>query len=130
MIIKATFHDNDYKNVLEGFFSKGLYLMLCYIKEGLSESKEDTILYVRYSNTIDKYCKMIQDEKIFEKHTQQDLLNMLGDAFNKYIEENYSNTAKYLKEHLELEIIDSVNDKWENGEVLYFFPMHDKYIIM
>ena len=48
MIIKATFHDNDYKNVLEGFFSKGLYLMLCYIKEGLSESKEDTILYVRY----------------------------------------------------------------------------------
>ena len=104
--------------------------MLCYIKEGLSESKEDTILYVRYSNTIDKYCKMIQDEKIFEKHTQQDLLNMLGDAFNKYIEENYSDTAKYLKEHLELEIIDSVNDKWENGEVLYFFPMHSKYIIM
>lgn len=130
MIIKATFHDNDYKNVLEGFFSKGLYLMLCYIKEGLSESKEDTILYVRYSNTIDKYCKMIQDEKIFEKHTQQDLLNMLGDAFNKYIEENYSDIAKYLKEHLELEIIDSVNDKWENEEVLYFFPMHSKYIIM
>ena len=130
MIIKATFHDNDYKNVLEGFFSKGLYLMLCYIKEGLSESKEDTILYVRYSNTIDKDCKMIQDEKIFEKHTQQDLLNMLGDAFNKYIEENYSDTAKYLKEHLELEIIDSVNDKWENGEVLYFFPMHSKYTIM
>lgn len=130
MIIKATFHDNDYKNVLEGFFSKGLYLMLCYIKEGLSESKEDTVLYVRYSNTIDKYCKMIQDEKIFEKHTQQDLLNMLGDAFNKYIDEMHSDNAKYLKENLELEIIDSVKDKWENGEVLYFFPMHSKYIIM
>ena len=130
MIIKATFHDNDYKNVLEGFFSKGLYLMLCYVKEGLTDSVEDTTLYVRYSTIIDKYCKMIQDEKIFDKKTQQDLINMVGDAFNKYIDEMYSEQAKYLKENLEIEILDSVNDKWENGEVLYFFPMHNKYVIM
>ena len=130
MIIKATFHDNDYKNVLEGFFNKGLYLMLCYVKEGLTDSVEDTTLYVRYSTTIDKYCKMIQDEKIFEKRLQQDLINMIGDAFNKYIDEMYSEHSKYLKENLEIEILDSVSDKWENGEVLYFFPMHNKYIIM
>ena len=130
MIIKATFHDNDYKNVLEGFFSKGLYLMLCYVKEGLTDSVEDTTLYVRYSTTIDKYCEMIQNEKIFDKKTQQDLINMIGDAFNKYIDEMYSEQAKYLKENLEIEILDSISDKWENGEVLYFFPMHNKYVIM
>ena len=130
MIIKATFHDNDYKNVLEGFFNKGLYLMLCYVKEGLTDSVEDTTLYVRYSTIIDKYCKMIQDEKIFDKKTQQDLINMVGDAFNKYIDEMYSEQAKYLKENLEIEILDSVNDKWENGEVLYFFTMHNKYVII
>lgn len=130
MIIRATFHDNDFQNVLEGFFNKGLYLMLCHIKNGLTDSNEDTMLYVRYSTLIDKYCKMIQDEKIFSKDTQQDFVNMLGEAFDKYIEQNYSDNAEYLKENLELEIINSVKDKWENGEVLYFFPMHEKYVIM
>ena len=29
-----------------------------------------------------------------------------------------------------LKQIDKVEDKCENGEVLYYFPMHDKYIVM
>ena len=65
MIIKATFHDNDFKNVLEGFFNKGLYLMLCYVKKGLTDSSEDLKTYKDISIKIDDYCEKIQDEKSF-----------------------------------------------------------------
>lgn len=130
MIIRATVNDNDYKEVLEKFFSKGLYLMLCYVKKGLTDSEQDMKLYVRYSTLIDKYYKMIQDEKIFNVNDANDLCFMLKDAFNKYLEEKDFEAKEYLKENLDISIVDSVKDKWENGEVLYFFPMHDKYIIM
>ena len=130
MIIRATVQDNDYKEVLEKFFSKGLYLMLCYVKKGLTDSEQDTTLYVRYSKLIDKYCKVIQDEKILTYEDSNDLVLMLKDAFYKYIDENNFEAKDYLKENLDISIVDSVKDKWENGEVLYFFPMHEKYIIM
>ena len=130
MIIRFTVNDNDYKEVIEKFFNKGLYLMLCYVKKGLTDSEQDMKLYVRYSTLIDKYCKMIQDEKIFNVNDANDLCFMLKDAFNKYLEEKDFKAKDYLKENLDISIVDSVKDKWENGEVLYFFPMHDKYIIM
>lgn len=130
MIIRATVQDNDYKEVLEKFFSKGLYLMLCYVKNGLTDSEQDVTLYVRYSKLIDKYCKVIQDEKILTYEDSNDLVLMLKDAFYKYLDENNFEAKDYLKENLDISIVDSVKDKWENGEVLYFFPMHDKYIIM
>lgn len=130
MIIRATVQDNDYKEVLEKFFSKGLYLMLCYVKNGLTDSEQDVTLYVRYSKLIDKYCKVIQDEKILTYEDSNDLVLMLKDAFYKYLDENNFEAKDYLKENLDISIVDSVKDKWENGEVLYFFPMHEKYIIM
>ena len=130
MIIRATVNDNDYKEILEKFFSKGLYLMLCYVKNGLTDSEQDVTLYVRYSKLIDKHCKMIQDGKIFTYEDSNDLVLMLKDAFYKYLDENNFEAKDYLKENLDISIVDSVKDKWENGEVLYFFPMHDKYIIM
>lgn len=130
MIIRATVQDNDYKEVLEKFFSKGLYLMLCYVKNGLTDSEQDVTLYVRYSKLIDKYCKVIQDEKILTYEDSNDLVLMLKEAFYKYLDENNFEAKDYLKENLDISIVDSVKDKWENGEVLYFFPMHEKYIIM
>lgn len=130
MIIRATVQDNDYKEVLEKFFSKGLYLMLCYVKNGLTDSEQDVTLYVRYSKLIDKYCKVIQDEKILTYEDSNDLIFMLKDAFYKYLDENNFEAKDYLKENLDISIVDSVKDKWENGEVLYFFPMHNKYVIM
>ena len=130
MIIRFTVNDNDYKEVIEKFFNKGLYLMLGYVKKGLTDSEHDMTLYVRYSTLIDKYCKMIQDGKPFIINDANDLVFMLKDAFSKYLDEINFEAKDYLKENLDISIVDSVKDKWENGEVLYFFPMHDKYIIM
>lgn len=130
MIIRFTVNDNDYKEVIEKFFNKGLYLMLGYVKKGLTDSEHDMTLYVRYSTLIDKYCKMIQDGKVFIINDANDLVFMLKDAFSKYLDEINFEAKDYLKENLDISIVDSVRDKWENGEVLYFFPMHDKYIIM
>ena len=38
-------------------------------------------------------------------------------------------TAKYLKNHLSIKILVRVEDKWENGEVYYWFQHADNYLI-
>lgn len=134
MIIRATFHDNDFERPLISFFSRGLYGALRWANKELGDKENPTtdelLLYKETSILIDKYLRMIQDEKEFSDKDKDQLKVLLEKAYNTYLTNLYSENAEYLIKSLDISLIDKVEDKWENGEVLYYFPMHDKYIVM
>ena len=134
MIIRVTFHDNDFERLLIGFFSKGLYGALGWANKELRDKEDPTpnelLLYKETSILIDKYLSMIQDEKEFSIEDKSQLKALIEKAFKLYLNTLYQESAEYLIKSLDISLIDKVEDKWENGEVLYYFPMHDKYIVM
>ena len=134
MIIRVTFHDNDFERPLIGFFSKGLYGALGWANKELRGKEDPTpnelLLYKETSILIDKYLGMIQDEKEFSIEDKSQLKALIEKAFKLYLNTLYQESAEYLIKSLDISLIDKVEDKWENGEVLYYFPMHDKYIVM
>ena len=134
MIIRVTFHDNDFERPLIGFFSRGLYGALRWANKELGDKEDPTtdelLLYKETSILIDKYLRMIQDEKEFSIEDKSQLKALIERAFKLYLNTLYQESAEYLIKSLDISLIDKVEDKWENGEVLYYFPMHDKYIVM
>ena len=134
MIIRVTFHDNDFERPLISFFSKGLYGALRWANKELRDKEDPTpnelLLYKETSILIDKYLSMIQDEKEFSIEDKSQLKALIEKAFKLYLNTLYQESAEYLIKSLDISLIDKVEDKWENGEVLYYFPMHDKYIVM
>ena len=40
------------------------------------------------------------------------------------------NTDNYLKKGLNVKVLTRIEDKWENGEAIYWFQHADKYIIL
>lgn len=134
MIIRVTFHDNDFERPLISFFSKGLYGALGWANKELRDKEDPTsnelLLYKETSILIDKYLSMIQDEKEFSIEDKSQLKALIEKAFKLYLNTLYQESTEYLIKSLDISLIDKVEDKWENGEVLYYFPMHDKYIVM
>lgn len=132
MIIKITFHDNDFKNVLEKI-GRNMCILYSYYRLTRLVDIDDPEKIKEYCDNakeFDKYLKMIQDEEKFTPVDKGLFLRLIIKSVKAWIEDTYPDDAKYLTDRLEIEIVDSVKDQWENGEVLYYFPMNDQYLIM
>lgn len=132
MIIKATFNDNDFTQVLEKFFDKPFFsgISYCLNKYKTDNSSEIIRLYVDLSTEIDKYLKGIQDDIKFTPKVKQRFIDILRESILDFIRDKYSADYDYLSKQLTITIQNSVTDHWENGETVYYFPTHDKYIKM
>ena len=112
MIIRITINDNDFTHRLENI---SMGLMAKVSKNFLD--KKDCDGYMKFYN--------LANPNITEKLTKEQKKFMI-DAVSSTISTIAKKTetpdhAKYIEDNLKISIVDSYKDKWENGEVLYYF---------
>lgn len=124
MILRITFNDNDFTELLRTFIQNG---RLSY--SGLRE-----FIRRRHPKELIDYdrCYNQGNFMIIENTRKQDFIHYVKEAIIDYImEQGYDlDTIKYLENELEVTITNQYRNKWENGEVVYFM-LHNgnQYII-
>ena len=117
MIIKLTFKDNDFTPVLEDYTNK--IFDITYF-DSISE-------FIEFKDNIRKY-----ENDILTRTEIQELKEMLEKKIRKnckkYLEKQ--NSSDYLMKNLEVKIVKAIEDKWHNGEVVYYITSNMKYLTM
>ena len=117
MIIKLTFKDNDFTPLLENYTNK--------------------IFDIGYYNSINEYSEFkrkiykYESDNLSEKEKQQlkkQIENQLIINCRKYISSHKK--AEYLIKSLEIKIVETITDKWQNNEVVYYITSNLKYLVM
>lgn len=132
MILKITFNDNDYYSVLKNI-GEDMFSLYSYYRMTRLANKSDEVSikeYVENSKLFDKYLGMIQDEEPFTKQQKAQFIDLIKKNIEAYIEDRYKSAGDYLIKELKVSVVQKVGDEWHNGEVLYYFPLNDAYIIM
>lgn len=121
MIIRLTVEDNDF-GILMDTFVKHLSSRITKLPsniESLDGKKQFEIC--KEIKIIDR----LLNPNVTENHTEEEkeiLIKRIKEAFYEFV--NYrteDSTAEYLVKNFKVEIINSMEDKWENGEVWYWF---------
>ena len=136
MIIEYTLKDNDYTQVIEQYLEEyGPFLAIFFstIDEHI-EFKKDI---ARYDN--------LKNNSPEQKELKSKLTKTLKQKFKAYINSIAENsnwntgaiTAKelidsrpYILKNIKIKIVHSITDKWQNGEVVYYFTSNQKYLTM
>lgn len=130
MIIRTTFNDNDFTQKLEnywnGFWFHNYYLAINIINtetvEGLKEYRDRKI------EAEDLLEKIFYHEKEVTEKELEIFKNIIKESILAYLK--LSSDYEYLKDRIEISIKKSIEDLDENGEVVYYFLKHKKYIVM
>lgn len=125
MILKISVHDNDFGELMEEFcrqISKGWH----YPKEH-EPDKKDTARFGEwyYRNMKDtRFLREVFGRSLREisKDDKDRAIQIVTDSFVYFTGSLDDEDAKYLRKKFSCEIIGSVTDKWENGEIYYVFP--------
>ena len=111
------FKDNDFTPLLENYTSK--------------------IFDIGYYNSINEYSEFkrkiykYENDNLSEKEKQQLkklIENQLIINCRKYISSHKK--AEYLIKSLEIKIVETIEDKWQNNEVVYYITSNLKYLVM
>lgn len=117
MIIRATFKDNHFTEVLEKYFDD-----FGYINYYLNISDEN------YRKEEKKLKKAVFKPEKMTKEEIKALIDQIKNSIEMFIAKFYNEHLEYLKDTIYLEIVPYVEDKWENGEVVYFFLSKQQYV--
>lgn len=131
MIFRITFNDNDYQNVLEKIGKNMFCLYSYYRTHRLVDTDEPEKIkeYIEDAKDMDKFLKRMQNEDEFTANDKGRLVRLLLRNIRAYIEDYQVEQGEYLCKELSVEIVESVDSKYENSEVLYYFPILEQYII-
>lgn len=144
MIIKYTFNDNDFTQVIEKYLEEfGPFYAFNYnMYNGLDEFKK---LLSQYDDYMDKYSEDKELTKEEFNKLKNKLLIILKDNFTNYINNirinsnwhtdgldaiDLQNSKNYILKNIKIKIVKSIPDQWENGEVVYYITSNQKYITM
>lgn len=128
MIIKLTVNDNDFGILIDSFMDNLSSRIIDFPKD--LEAWEDKNKQYEYIMNVRKVSKLM-NPNVSEKHSKEDkeiIIDKVKESFGRYVGEKEPDKAKYLIDKLEVKIINSMMDKWENGEVWYWFQHSGKYI--
>lgn len=113
MIIKMTVHDNDFAEFLESFAKNLKAKMIC----NDNSTRDDRC------KTVDIFSKSANDEVLTDED-ESFICSQVNEIFSKYLSQTYflnEETKHYLISNFCVEIVDSFQEKWENGECVYYF---------
>lgn len=116
MIIRMTVKDNDYTDDINQF-SHNLFCK--FLDEEVSFDEIRALQRAFRSNADDKPVK--EDIELLHKYVKI--------AFERYISNIKPEVATYLIRKFEVSTTSGMVDKWENGEVAYYFTSSDACII-
>lgn len=130
MIIRMTVNDNDFGEILENF-AKNLSSRITKIPRNIENMEPDEQLArLRELKQLDR----LLNPNVTANHTEEEkalICDKVREAFDEYvssIKRLDAYTILYLSERFSAEIITSMEDKWENGEVVYWFQHSGKWI--
>lgn len=141
MIIKYTFHDNDFTQVIEKYLDEcGPYYYFNFpTKLAWDRFNEYS---KKYNDAIDKYDEYTLSKEEL-KEIKKELEVMLKANFIQYITnikpnsnwyttgmtaERLQKNKEYIFNNIEIKIVKSIPDQWENGEIVYYYSHGDSYI--
>lgn len=130
MIIRTSFNDNDFINILEdywnGFWFRNYYIPIDTINTDTDEGAREYV--EKHKEAEELLEKAFYHEEQLTMEELQRFSDLIKESILCFIKlkEDY----EYLKENLHINIRLSITDKDQNGEVLYYFLKHKKYIIM
>lgn len=121
MIIRLTVQDNDFGNLMNDFV-KCLPDRITKIPSCIESMDGKTQFeIIKQINKVDK----LLNPNVTEKHTEEEkvlLIEKTKEAFSDFIHYRVDeSTEEYLNRNFSVEIVNSMEDKWENGEVWYWF---------
>ena len=135
MIIKYTLNDNDFTQVIEQHLEEyGPFL-------GTLNTIDENI---EFKDNIMKYDEMSKDD-LERKALKQKLIKTIKQKFKDYINSIQPNSnwhtdgfnakeliesKSYILRNIRINIVNSISDKWQNGEVVYYFTSNMKYLTM
>lgn len=128
MIIRLTVNDNDFGYLMNTF--------VCCLGSRISQvpaniKNLDVDAQMMIIDEIDKVSELL-NPNFAEKHTEDEkalIKEKIIKAFAGYVYAHEDkDTAGYLIREFKVEFLDSVEDKWENGEAFYWFQ-HSRAVI-
>lgn len=129
MIIKMTVRDNDFSPIIEGFCRDFIVRMYelhpdCCINENDYEALK------AWRKRDVKIRKLLNpnNDIVLTEEDKETIINQVKYVFGLYVKKWCYKDSEYLIERFEVSIIDSVEDKWENGEMFYWFQHAGKTI--
>lgn len=142
MIVKYTFKDNDFTQVIEKYLDEfgpfGRWV------PGADVDRITNLMKI-YNNHNDKYMEEKEISKEAFLTMKNELLKELYKHFLAYIDSIQENsnwstdginakhlqeTKEYIRDNIDISLVDNIPDQWENGEVVYYVAGAMKYITM
>lgn len=134
MIIKLTLNDNDYTGYIEKFLDRfkfqNYYIVL---KEYDKDNEEDIKAYVeghvKREELLDKV--FYKEDELTESDIKQ-FEEYIKDALAYYLYKHnimLSNDLEDYKKIVNVKCLKTMNNKWQNGEVVYYFLQQDSYLV-
>lgn len=140
MIIRLTVKDNDFTYVLSSYLSKIRKNILCdlsLICEELHEKEKkgieiDTRAFINYYEESEKVNNILNPNiaKVLMDEDKEYLINRIDSSFKSYLQ-TYKldkSTVLYLVNELKISFPKQFEDKWENGESVYWLQ-HSNNVI-
>lgn len=133
MIIRLSVNDNDFTQQIEPYVKN----FVCYIRELMPEQdlgENPTFEEVYNWRQRDKEINRLMNPNSSVVLTDKDkrvIVSQIKRTFGVYCDNHFDkDTANYLKKGLNIKVLTRIEDKWENGEAIYWFQHADKYIIL
>ena len=106
-IIRITVDDNDYGELLDSFLPK---LELYPLKDAETYVEDSARWHMMYH------------EQNYSNEFKEFILSTINKAFKLHIAHLDEDTQEYLLNNFECSFVETMNCKWQNGEVYYFLP--------
>lgn len=129
MIFRITVNDNDFTDVLEKF-ANNLFDRIYWAKD--KPEMDSTEWYEKIYKPKQEIQKLM-NPNITSNLTDEDKVVLRAAVFLEWCDyvdnlPNRDNTKEYLKKNFEVSVSFDFTDKWENGEVVYYFTTNQKWI--
>lgn len=123
MIIRITVNDNDFYFTMMGF----MHSMWNFRENKKLAVSEQIDAHNRHFDIIDLINP--NNSKKLTEEDKNSIITYLKEQFVKYANSNIEEDAReYLIKSLEIKILKTFTDKWENGEAFYWFQHSNKVI--
>lgn len=129
MIFRITVNDNDFTDILERF-ANNLFDRIYWAKD--KPEMDSTEWYEKIYKPKQEIQKLM-NPNITSNLTDEDKVVLRAAVFLEWCDyvdnlPNRDDTKEYLKKNFEVSVGFDFTDKWENGEVVYYFTTNQKWI--
>ena len=126
MIIRVTFHDSDYTQIIKTYFTRFKFCNYNYYYKNckdLTEYRDKSI------ESEDLLKKVIFESSKLTEEDKSRFVDIIKESIKEWLKVNYNEDYNYLIKNLDVSYRNVCTDDDENGEVVYYFTNKDILIV-